>query len=145
MTAEFKSRIDALASGLADSNFAQRWEDTQRFGSKLEPSAFWIRQTEDIVNVAWIEEGVVFDISWYPERGLSTVAFLPLSNIAGMEFREALNAAATFHLPVSGEFIVSVHGSDARASLIWAASGENAEELRAFALAVARASFRPTS
>ena len=128
----FRELIDQLVARHADTTLGERWEDAQRVDPELKPRAFWIRETTDLINAVWLIHDGVFDITWFPTRMMSTMSFLSLSDIVGIEIKQAPGTAAATGVPVEGDLAVTVTATAQRAGLYWVADASSSDALRAF-------------
>ncbi len=137
----FQTAVDKLISRHPETPLANRWAEAQSTEPSPTPAAYWIRESEDLINVVWLTTRGIGDITWIPARQMSTFIFLKISQIVGAEIREAPGAGEGLGLPVSGNFAVFIRASSDRASLVWVASDDpdNVSQLRSFAGQVLRA------
>jgi len=116
---------------------AARWEEATSFGSGSEAAAFWIRATDDVVNIVWACPEGLKDITFFPLLGHSTFNFVPYRSIASIETRVAENIARILGYDVTGDFIVRILTNPFDARLVWIAESADAvEDLRSFLRAV---------
>jgi hypothetical protein len=141
-SAEFRSLVEGVIRAHPDTSIAARWQDAS-LPKSATPIAHWVRDTTDLVNIVWLFEGTIFDVTWFPDREMSTLSVLPRQSIIGVEIRQVTGVGARFGLPVSGNLAVTVQAPTERASLLWIASDEpsNEQALRAFALRIRSADF----
>lgn len=129
----FRAIVETVLDRYRHTSLVGRWNEATLCDSEPRPLAFWIRESDDLVNIVWLMRHGVWDITYYPQDETSTFDFTRLSAITGFEVREAADASKQFGLTVTGHYIVSVHASSARGGLIWAARNEkDAAELREF-------------
>lgn len=132
-TTSFRAVVEAILNRYRQTSLITRWEEATASEPDLKPLAFWIRESGDLVNIVWLMRHGVWDITWYPQRDMSTFNFSRLSAITGFEVREAADAAKQFGLMVTGHYVVDIYVSSGRGGFIWAASNEKDEaELREF-------------
>ena len=136
-----KATIDQLRAKYADTSYPSRLDDAQSLADALEGSPlFFVRDTEEVANVVWLQDGIIFDVTWFPEADPSTVNIRALRDVVAFEVREAPNVVRTIYETVGGDFIVKVVAPDQLGSLYWAASaGAEADALQAFFQQVLRA------
>ncbi len=142
---DFASLVEEIIVRHPETSLKRRWEEAQRLDPSSRAAAYWIRESPDIVNFAWIIPAGILDITWFPTRQMSTLVFLRISEIAGMEIREAAGAGAALGLPVSGDLVVTLYASNQRSSLVWVAEANASDPLRRFAEEIAQLSTRPGS
>ena len=102
--------------------------------------AFWVRDTSDAVNIVWLNNDGIRDITYLPTTGESMFNFIRLDNIATFELREGENVAAKLGIGVSGILVVLVLPRAPRGETFWVTSTEEeAQALRRFYAAVLQA------
>lgn len=138
---ELLARVNDLISRHPETSLSERWQDANNLGYLESITDYWIRDTPDLINIAWLSPDTVVDITWFPSRQMSTLVSLPLRYASTIEIRQAPGAASSLGLGVSGDTVVTVNANPQRAGLIWAAaeSDESDADLRRFLLAVAKA------
>ena len=147
MTTSFRSTVETLLGRYEESALIDRWDEAISFGARSEANAFWIRESEDVVNIVWLNRDGIRDITFLPPNKESMFNFVPLANITTFEIREEENVAGKFPLGVSGNLLVQLILPSSRGELYWVA--HNTDEitgLRAFFKVVLEAfsSIRPT-
>ncbi len=138
---ELRSRVDELLSRQPGTSLRDRWQDAADLGYLESVADYWIRDTPDLVNIAWLTPSRIADITWWPSREMSALVSLPLRHASAIEIRHAPSAAASIGLGVSGDMVVTVNASPPRAGLVWvaASASESETELRRFLVAVVNA------
>lgn len=136
----FEERAEKVVSHRENSALAARLEDALSLTPGTGAEAFWIRDSEDLVNIAWVTPFGISDVTWFPARDSATFNFLRFSAVIGLEVREAPAAASTLGVPVSGSLVVIVRPTGDRGTLLWVAEDEpgNTKDLRVFATYVLR-------
>ena len=131
---EFEGLASAVLTKHKDTPLRERWEDATSFGGRVKVLAFWIRDSEDVVNIVWLCPDGIRDITWYPTSNESTFNFLPLSSIMTVEVREGDGVAKVLGYNVNGDFVVRVfHTAIREVTLVWVAETEEQKrDLRAF-------------
>ena len=130
---EFESLASAVLTKHKDTSLRKRWEDAISFGGRVKVLAFWIRDSEDVVNIVWLSPDGIRDITWFPQSDLSTFSFLMLPSIVSVEVRESANVAKALGYDVSGELVVRVFSAIKEGTLGWVAeTEEHKRDLRAF-------------
>lgn len=129
--------VEELRTKYAGTSFPSRLEDA--LASVDAASAYFIRDTNEVANIVWLADGVIYDATWYPpsddERpsGQSTLNILPLSEISSFEIRESADIVRKVHGSVSGDLLVSAIAGNRLGTLYWgASSGDEADALRGF-------------
>jgi hypothetical protein len=96
-------------------------------------TAYWIRDSEDLINAVSLVDTSIYDVSWQPTHGICQSIVLLLDRIVSIESREVPGAALTLGLSVEGDFAVLVHTQADTGGVVWAASdGDNALQLADF-------------
>ena len=137
MTSEqnFEQIVAGILNRHPNSPLAERWGEARASDPSPVPIAFWIRESEDLVNVVWLTQQDIRDITWLPGYDLSTFHLLRLSAITSLETRQAPEAAQSLgYASVSGDYLTYVHTPSERGGLVWIASkdAENIARLRNF-------------
>lgn len=128
----FKGLADAVLEKHKDTSLRERWEDAISFGEGAKASAFWIRDSEDIINIVWLCSDGIRDITWFSGSNSSIFNFLPLQSIGAVEIREGNDIARGFGYPVNGDFIVRLF-PESMGRVAWAAETEEQKrDLRVF-------------
>ena len=146
MTGAFDRSVAALLSKYQDSTLAKRWKEAISFGRGVQADAFWFRESEDVVNIVWLNADGIRDITLTPSNGNTIFNFLPLKHIVTFEVREAPDVASRYPLGVIGHLIVHLVPSSVQGHLFWVAStDQEEEELYSFLMAVATAYAKATN
>lgn len=129
----FREKVKGILSRHQDSTLISRWEEAAPSETDSEPLAFWIRESDDLVNIVWLGECEIRDITWYPQQNSSTFNLLIFSAISGFEVRQAENVAKNLGFSVAGDFMVEIHTYSMEGGLYWVASNDKERaQLRAF-------------
>ena len=127
-----KEVLETMLNKYRDTSLPHRLKEAIMLTSDLETSAYWVRESDDIVNIVWLTDNDVRDITWFPDDRLSTFDVTRYSAIAGYEIREATDVAKG-RFGVAGNYLVSVYSIGEYAHLYWVASNRREEdELRNF-------------
>ena len=130
---DFEELVKSILNKYDDVRLRNKWQEAVSFGTGSSAIAYWIRDSEDIVNIVWLSPNSIRDISWFPKMNLAVFNFLPLQNIIAIESREQSNIAKSFGFPVEGKLLVRVFAPTKQAVLAWAAdTGQQERSLRAF-------------
>ena len=129
---DFVATMQAIISRHPDTLLADRWEEAQSVD--IAPDAFWIRESDDLIDIVWLSQHGLADITWFPGSQTGTFNYLPLSSIVDVEIRQGPNQAVQMGLSVSGDLVVAIRASSKPAGLVWVASDDrqNIAELRDF-------------
>lgn len=128
----FEGLANAVLEKHKDTPLRERWEEAISFGEGAKATAFWIRDSEDVVNIVWLCFDGIRDITWLPEPDQSIFNFLPLYSISAIEVREADGVARVFGYGVNGNFMVRVF-PESVGKMAWIAETEEQKrDLRAF-------------
>ena len=99
----------------------------------LEPLAYWVRESNDLLNIIWLTDSDVRDITLFPDDKSSSLNIIRYSAIAGFQVRESINAGISHGLNVSGNYLISVYSIGSHGNVYWIASNRREEdELRKF-------------
>ena len=108
-------------------------------GAGLEAQAFWLRESEDLVNIVALGTRFIWDVSWQPKFNMCQAVILRLSHVVSVETRDSQDAALSLGLSVSGNLAVVVHVMSDRGGVVWAAhNDDSASSLRRFTEQVLR-------
>lgn len=154
---KFQTAMASLLVKYAGTPLEARWSDATSFGAGATADAYFIRDWPDAVNVVWINEDGIRDITLVPaapiedgeapelDRGSaegdeeleapeSMFNFLRLDEIVGFELREGPSVALSYGPFVEGDLMIEVYPSSAPRGQLWwvAADDEQAAALRAF-------------
>ena len=132
----FRQAVQQILKRRRNTMLPARWDDARSVDPDPMPQAWWIRETDDLVNIVWLTRQGVLDVTWLPGSGTGIFNYVPLSSIENLELRQAPNLADQMGLAVSGDLVVKLSG--AGPGLVWVASSDpaNVDELRAFMTAV---------
>lgn len=132
-TDKFERSVNGVLAKYEDTPLRARWEEATSFGERAEALAFWIRDSEDVVNIVWLCLDGIRDITWLPQLNHSIFNFLPLPSIVTIEVREGAGIAKALGYDVNGDFIVRVFHTMKEATLGWIAeTTKQKRDLRAF-------------
>lgn len=122
----FRDVVKPILNRYALTSLVARWEEATAYG--LKPLAFWIRESNDLVNIVWMNKSGVWDITWFPQSKLSTFNFSRLSTITGFDIRAGEDVAKQTSLVVAGTYAVEVFASSGRGGgFLWVANGAKEE------------------
>lgn len=129
----FRETVQKVLERYRNTTLRSRWEEAALSEPDVEPLAFWIRDSKDLVNIVWLTRREVRDITWYPEDNMSTFNLLRYSAVSGLQVREGENAAGTLGFKITGNYVVHVHSYSQRGDLFWVANtSEEVAELCTF-------------
>jgi len=130
---EFEEVAEAILVKYETTPLRKRWEEAISFGTGASAIAYWVRDSEDVVNIVWLSPSGIRDITWFPTLNQSTFNFLPLRSIAALEVREGPDIAKRFGFPVKGNLLIRVFCVANSGHLVWASDTEQQQrDLRAF-------------
>lgn len=133
----FSKRVKSLLQEYESASLRNRWEEATSFGAAGHADAFWIRNSKDLVNIVWLNEDGIRDITLLLQSGETMFNFLLLKNIATFEIRETEHLAKLLGLGVEGHLVVHVVMSAPFGQLYWVANTKkDAKELHVFLQAV---------
>jgi len=136
----FRAAMETILKRYRETPLIHRWQEAITSEPEPKPLAFWIRESDDLVNIVWLTRRDVRDITWLPEVGMSTFNVLPLSSVIAFEVREARDYAKTQGLQVKGDQVVHVITYNQPGGLFWVPSDEKgATELSKFVSQVHKA------
>lgn len=131
---EFKEVAGAILTKYKGTSLQKRWKEAISFGTGANAIAYWIRDSEDVVNIVWLSPNSIRDITWFPQLNQTLFNFLPLRNIASIEVREGIEIAKRFGYLVKGNLIVRVFCVASSGNIAWVSDTKQHErDLRAFA------------
>lgn len=122
----FRNVVEAIQSRYSQTPLIQRWKEATSSDPDPKPLAFWMRESNDLVNIVWVTRRDIKDITWFPLRKESSFSLILRSSIVGVEIFEEEGVATKFGLEVSGDYLVRVDVSAEHGTLYWIAS--NAKE-----------------
>ena len=130
---KFIKVVERVLAKYQDTPLRDRWEEAVSFGTQANAVAYWVRDSEDVVNIVWLSPNSIRDITWFPS-GLAVFSFLPLRSIAAIEVRESPDIAKLYGYTVTGNLMIRVFCTTDSGDLVWvAATKQHAQKLRAFA------------
>lgn len=137
---EFKKAVEAILIKYAPTSLQKRWEEAISFGTGASAITYWIRDSEDLVNIVWLSPHSIRDITWFPALNQTIFNFLPLRNIASVEIREGPDIGKRFGYVVKGDLLIRIFCITASGNLAWISDTKQQEqELQAFASQVFKA------
>lgn len=130
---EFKKVAEAILTKYETTSLRKRWEEAISFGAGADAIAYWIRDSEDVVNIVWLSPNSIRDITWFPKLNQSIFNFLPLRNIASIEVRKGADIAKRFGYTVKGNLIIRIFCVANSGNLAWVPNTKRQErDLRTF-------------
>jgi hypothetical protein len=131
---DFTALVNAIISRNPDTSLSDRWEEAQAIDPNPTPPAYWIRESEDVINIVWLTVRGIIDITWMPTSQTGTFNYLQLSSVMEVEIRQAPRLSQQMGLSVSGDLVVRVRTPSHQSGLIWVASADphNVRTLRDF-------------
>lgn len=135
----FKEVVSSLLDRYRNTSLPMRYKEGIMPTPNLEPSAYWIRESSDLVNIVWLTDSDVRDITWFPDDQSSSLNIVRYSAVLGYQIREADDAGKSHGLRVTGNYVVSIYASGRYGTLYWVANDRRAEEeLRKFVIAFSK-------
>ena len=144
--ADFQLNIQSLLSKYDGTPLQSRWQEAISFGSGFAASDYWIRDSDDVVNIVWLNSDGIRDIGMfrYPpssddENPIFEAAFtfVPFRSIASVDVREGQDIARRAQFPASGSKMVLVTLAAPRGHLYWIANLQHEmEQLGGFVTSV---------
>ena len=103
----------------------------------LEPEvnivAYWIRDSNDVINIVWLTPLGIYDISWFPTPDQSAFNYVPLRNFLSFEVRRLKDVSQYFGHKVKGDVIVVAYCQPHSPNLLWVAdTKKQTNELEGF-------------
>jgi hypothetical protein len=133
---DFKRIAMQILNKYPSSDLSKRWQEAVSFGEKDIAQSYWIRDSEDVVNIVWLNSDGIRDIAWSRTSNETMFNYIPLKNILTFEIREMLNIAIK-RPGVVGNYLVRVIQSGGSGDLWWVAENEESmQRLRDFLASV---------
>ena len=133
---KFYQTVTKILSKYENTTLPNRWDEAISFGQGVKADSFWIRDSEDVVNIVWLNSDGIRDITRVPD-GESMFNFVLLDRIATFEVRERENIGAAFPFSVAGHLLVRLILNSSAGHLYWVANTKNeAKKLKQFLAAV---------
>lgn len=143
--ADFQIAVQSLLNKYDGTTLQLRWQEAISFGSGSTISDYWIRDSDNAVNIVWLNSDGIRDvgmIDYVPRESASlvqesTFTFTPLKRIASVEIRGGENIAWRTGFPASGNKMALVTLMASQGHLYWVAKTENeAQRLSEFVASV---------
>lgn len=129
----FREFIGTILKRYSDTSLPMRWKEATMLDPNPKPLAYWVRESDDLLNIVWLTDSDVRDITWFPDDESSSLNIIRYSAIAGFQVRESTDAGTAHGLNVSGDYLVSVYSTAEYGNLYWVASNRKEEnKLREF-------------
>ena len=130
---DFTKRVKNLLQEYESTSLGNRWEEATSFGAAGHADAFWIRNSKDLVNIVWLNEDGIRDITLLTGSSETMFNFLLLKNIVAFEIREKEHITEMLSLGVEGHLVVHLVVPSPRGQLYWVANTErDVRELHVF-------------
>lgn len=134
---KFEEVVEAILVKYKTSLLRKMWEEAISFGTGASAITYWVRDSEDAVNIVWLSPSGIRDITWFPKSNQSSFNFLPLRSIVALEVRRGPDIAKLCGYPVKGNLIIRVFCVTNQGNLAWVPDTKKQErDLRAFAYRV---------
>jgi hypothetical protein len=134
---DFKSTVEAI---LAKRNIAaldKMWKQAISFEPEVSIIAYWIRDSDDVINIVWLTPLDIRDVSWFPDPDQSVFNYVPLRSILSFEVRRMENVVHYFGYTIKGNMLITAYCQANSPNLLWAADTEKqTKELESFFLHV---------
>lgn len=129
----FAKRVKSLLQEYDDTTLQNRWEEATSFGVAGHADAFWIRNSKDLVNIVWLNEDGIRDITLLTESSETMFNFLLLKNIVAFEIREREHVTKILGLGVEGHLVIHVVVPSRGGQIYWVANTQkDARALQVF-------------
>ena len=129
----FSKRVKSLLQEYESASLRNRWEEATSFGAAGHADAFWIRNSKDLVNIVWLNEDGIRDITLLTESSETMFNFLLLKNIVAFEIREREHVTEVLGLGVEGHLVVHTVVPAPHGQVYWVANTKkDVRELHVF-------------
>ena len=137
----FQLAVQSLLTRYDGSQLQSRWQEAVSFGSGLAAYNYWVRDSDDTVNIVWLNADGIRDVGMIrytaragePPVWEASFTFVPLKRIASIEVREGEHIARRAAFPASGNKMALVTLTASQGHLYWVANlEEEAEKLSKF-------------
>ncbi len=129
---EFIKIVKSLLAKYKSTPLIDRWKEASSFGHQENVLAYWVRDSEDAVNIVWATPVGIRDITYWPAGQetpeQSAFNYLPFRNIAAFEIREGQDIARHYGYLVNGNFIVRIWCNNNQGNLAWV--GDTSEQIK---------------
>lgn len=112
-----------------DTTLVMRWQEAIAFGEGIKAHSYWIRDSEDVVNIVWLNSDGIRDIVLHTPSNESMFNFVPLKSIVTIEVRDKENIAEQL-LNVTGDYVIHVIVTGIRAGgdIWWVAENDESKQ-----------------
>ncbi len=121
---EFRVRVEEVLKQRGFQSLSDRWQEAIKTSPEIEDDAFWIRDSDDLINIIWLTPQDIRDITYYPDRDLSSFNLLAINHIVGIAVREGPQATTAMGSTILGNYMISANAVSSSASLYWVASSD---------------------
>jgi hypothetical protein len=134
---DFKSIVQNI---LAKHNIAlldEMWEQAISLEPEVNIIDYWIRDSNDVIDIVWLTPLDIRGITWFPVPAQSVFNYVPLRNILSFEVRRLENVAHYYGYNVRGNLLITAFCQAQPSNLRWVAdTKKQTNELERFFLSV---------
>ncbi len=124
----FRELVKTMQDRYHDTSLLTRLKEATMSNPNLEPLAVWVRETSDLVNIVWLTDSDIKDVTWYPSDKSSSLNVIRYPGVIGYQIRETSDVGISRGLAVSGNYMVTIITSGEYGNLYWVASSRKEEE-----------------
>lgn len=134
---DFKSTVEAILAKHNIASLYKAWEQAISLEPKANIIAYWIRDSDDVINIVWLTPLGIYDISQFTEPEQSAFNYVPLQSILSFEVRRLKNVAHYFGHTAKGDMLITAYCQTNSPNLLWVADTQKqTKELESFFLHV---------
>lgn len=123
----FERATKSILAKYKDTALVMMWQEAIAFGEGIKANSYWIRDSEDVVNIVWLNFDGIRDITLHTPSRESMFNFVPLKSIVTVEIRDQENIAKQL-LDVEGNYAVHVIITGTRGDIWWVAENEESKQ-----------------
>jgi hypothetical protein len=134
---EFKDIVQNILAKHDIAILDRMWKQVISLEPQVDVIAYWIRDSNDVINIVWLTPLGIYDISWFPDPAQSAFNYVPLRNVLAFEVRKMKNVAQYVGHKVKGNVLVIAYCQPHSPNLLWIAETQKqTNELESFFLHV---------
>lgn len=119
---DFRDIVEAVLVKRNIASLQKIWETAFSRVAEVPVIAYWIRDSDDVINIVWLTAVEVCDVFWFPDPDQSAFNYIPLRNILSFEVRRTKNVAQYHGYKVKGDVLITAYCKPNSPNLFWAAN-----------------------
>jgi hypothetical protein len=142
---DFRSIVQEILAKHDIALLDSMWEQAISLQLEVNITDYWIRDSDDVIDIVWLTPLDIRDMTWFPAPAQSVFDYVPLRSILSFEIRRMENVAHLYGYKIKGNLLITAFCQLPQSNLRWVAdTKKQVNELERFFLSVLAAYYNHT-